>query len=113
MKEQIMELMGSIKECLAIVINDSSEIANDFQAGNTGRANQKLIGYIENVSCLVKAVDILRDKDANLVANIKIGELQKVLEEMEKAMRSQDYVLLADILEYEIKEVLVEIQEEV
>ena len=110
MENKITELMGTVKECLEFVINESSTIATEFQMGNTGKANQKLINYIENVSCLVSAVDALRGKNVDLVANVKIGELQKVLEEMEKAMLSQDYVLLADILEYEIKEVLVEIQ---
>ena len=110
MEQQINELMTSIKECLVMVISESSEIANDFQLGNTGRANQKLISYSEKMSCLLEAVVMLRSKNANVVANVQIEELQKILEEMLKAMMNKDYVLIADILEYEIKETLIDIQ---
>lgn len=111
MEQQIIELLDSVHECLAIVIQDSSDIARDFQAGNTGRANTQLIEYIENVTCLVNALDTLGAKQPNIVAKVEINALQNVLVEMEQAMRSQDYVLLADILQYEIKEELTQIQE--
>jgi len=109
MEQQVIELMASARECLTILINDSSDIAKDFQAGNTVRANQRLIEYIENISCLFKAVEILREQGQTV--NVEISLLQNVLLGMEEAMNSRDYVLLADILEYEIKDVLVEIQE--
>lgn len=112
MKQQIMELVDSVKECLALVIHDSSDIAKDFQAGNTGRATKKIIVYIENITCLINALQILREQQLPEFATIEINTLQTVLIEMERAMRSRDYVLLADVLQYEIKEVLVEIQSE-
>ena len=107
MEHPVIELMDSVKECLAILINDSSDIATDFQAGNTARASQKLIGYIENISCLIKATETLHGQGQ--VVNVEKSLLQKVLLEMEQAMNIRDYVLLADVLEYEIKEVLIEI----
>lgn len=108
MEQQVMELKDSTIECLEVLINNSSEIAKEFQAGNTGRANQCLIGYIENIACLVEAVEVLRRQGE--IVNVETSSLQNVLQEMEQAMSSRDYVLLADVLEYEIKDVLIEIQ---
>jgi hypothetical protein len=110
MTNQINELMVSIQDCLTILINDSTEIAMDFQAGNTSGATNKLIGYIEDFSCLVEAIDIVQNENVNIVAKLDAIKLRNVLLEMEQAMCNKDHVLLADILEYEIKEVLIEIQ---
>lgn len=110
MNKQINELMESIKDCLKVLINDSTEIATDFQAGNTGRATNKLIRYIEDFSCLLQAIDVVQGMSTRAVANLDATKLRNVLLEMERAMCNKDHVLLADILEYEIKEVLIEIQ---
>jgi len=110
MERQIQDLVDSVKECLAIVIDESSDIAETFQAGDTGKGNQKVLGYLENISCLLSAIDALHRGNSQAVANVKTDTLQNLLVEMEQAMLTRDYVLLADILQYEIKEVLGEMQ---
>lgn len=108
MTNQIKELMETVQDCLTMLIHDSSEIATDFQAGNTGRATNKLIRYIEDFSCLLKAIDIVRSE--NIASGLDTVKLRNILLEMEQAMCNKDHVLLADLLEYEIKEVLIELQ---
>lgn len=108
MEEKLSELIDSVKETLTIVIDNSSDIANDFQKGNTGMANGKMGNYIENLIHLIKEIAILQDKKLGM--NLQTAALRDVLAEMEQIMINQDYVLLADFLEYEIKEVLIGMQ---
>lgn len=110
MDKQINELIKSIKICLETLIQDSTMIATEFQSGNTGRAINKLIRYIEDFSSLVQAIERVQGNSTYVISDLDGIELRNVLLEMEKAMCNKDYVLLADILEYEVKDVLVEIQ---
>lgn len=106
MDKQIVDLVESIKECIEILITSSTEIAMDLQAGNETKAMQYLGQYLENFICLVEAVTAIKNSGSHLFAGTVELELRDRLSEMEQAIVSKDYVLLADIIEYEIKELL-------
>lgn len=105
MNKQVRDLVESIKECLDILITSSTEIAMDFQAGNETKAMQHFGQYLDNFVCLVEAITAIKISGSHLFADAEV-ELRDKLSEMENAIVAKDYVLLADILEYEIKELL-------
>ena len=106
MDKKIMELVESIKECLDILIKSSTEIAMDLQGGNETKAMQYLTKYLDNFICVVEAVIAIKTSGSHLFADTAELQLREKLSEMEQAIISKDYVLLADIIEYEINELL-------
>ena len=106
MDKQIADLVESIKECLEILITSSAKISMDLQTGNETKALHNLGQYLDNFICLVEAVTAIRNSGSDFFADTAETELRDRLSEMEHAVVSKDYVLLADIIEYEIIELL-------
>lgn len=106
MDKQIADLVELIKECLEILIASSAKISMDLQTGNETKALKNLEQYLDNFICLVEGVTAIRNSGKHLFADTVELELRDRLSEMEQAVVSKDYVLLADIIEYEIMELL-------
>jgi acetylornithine deacetylase/succinyl-diaminopimelate desuccinylase-like protein len=106
MNKQIMDLVESIQECIQILIASSEEIAKELQSGNETKAMQQLAQYLENFMCLVEAIAAIRSTGSDYFNAVNELDLRDKLSEMEQAFISKDYVLLADIVEYEINELL-------
>jgi len=106
MKEKMLELLESIELYLPKLVAASANMAEDIQAGNEGQAFVILKDYIEGMMWLTEAISTIKSINSEYLATVNLEELTGKLRDLEQAMSSQDYVLLADILEYEIQEIL-------
>ncbi|MBO8159607.1 hypothetical protein [Thermosyntropha sp.] len=106
MKKELLELLESLENYVPKLINASSDMAENIQSGNEGKAFLILKDYIEGIMWTVEAIDTIKSLGSQYLTEIELELLNDKLKCFEEAMLNQDYVLLADILEYEIKEVL-------
>ncbi len=106
MENEVFDLITSMESYLDNLIYASDDIATNFRAGNESQGAIQLVKYIEGLMWLVEAVDALKSANINDIEDEKTSELRSILSVMEHAMADKDYVLLADILEYEIGESL-------
>ncbi|TCS83314.1 hypothetical protein [Tepidibacillus fermentans] len=113
MKKQLIELLDTIIKYLSKLINATDEIAEQFQLGNEGKAIQLLKAYIEGIAWLVEAIETIQSLDQKYLSNILIRTLTEKLIEMEASLTNQDYVLFSDLLQYEMKEILIDYQREI
>lgn len=109
MDKQYSDLIDTMNSYLEVLINASENIANIFRTGNEADATTQLIQYIEGLIWLVEAIDTINANGSNLT-DVSTKDLNNKLKEMEQAMLNKDYVLLADILEYEMSELLGELK---
>ena len=101
-----MDLIASIQECVQILIVSSDEITKTLHAGNEIRAIQQLVQYLETFLCLMEAITAVKATGSEYFNTINVVDFRDKLAEMEQAVITKDYILLADIIEYEIKEFL-------
>ena len=101
-----MDLIASIQECVQILMVSSDEITKTLHAGNERKAIQQLVQYLETFMCLMEAIAAIKASGSEYFNTVDVADLRDKLAEMEQAVITKDYILLADIIEYEIKEFL-------
>lgn len=98
-----LEVLLTAKEYAGRLIEGIDATVQLFQGGNEGRANENMLDIIDGLQWLISAIsstwDIQREK-------IHVSDINEHLAEMVSAFENTDYVLLADLLEYEITPVL-------
>lgn len=109
-KEKIEKLVNdtlkSMDEYLPRLKNSMTVIAEKIQGEGEEREEgfKLLTKAIEGITWCVDAVVAL--KKFGYLTEIDLESANKVLRELEDALKKQDFVLAADILEYEIEPVL-------
>ncbi|OEF97713.1 hypothetical protein [Desulfuribacillus alkaliarsenatis] len=102
-RQQQNELMDSIIDYLPKLIVGVSDAVSNYQSGQEGKANELMIDIVDGLKWLSEALTltISIQKDP-----IDLSELHEHFNEMISAYENTDYVLLGDILEYEILPIL-------
>lgn len=90
-----MELKGEIEQ-LIIKLIDVSDL---FYQQMNAAAYSKLIMVFNEIE---KVMDVLGSEDINIVFDVK--KINNSLVEAMTAMENQDYILLADIIKYDLTE---------
>lgn len=108
MREQLSELLESLENYMPKLINASSFMAENIQTGNEGKAFTILQDYIDGMMWFTEAVGAIKSVNSLYLEKIDLDEWNRKLLDMQQALENQDYVLFADILEYEIKQILQE-----
>lgn len=104
MDKLIHETIGSLGEYLPILIEGCKEISRDLQTGNEAGGLDRLPLVLEGLQWVVDAVDGIKNNGETLGVDEKA--LMTHFKEMEGALEIGDYVLLADLFEYEIVPIL-------
>lgn len=111
MKEIVRDTLQTCQDYIPRVINGLSSVAYHLQSGNEAEGVQLLAKVFEALQWLAEAVAGIQENGSLLNTNlILITEQFKGLEE---ALKLRDYILTADILEYEITPLLENLLEEV
>jgi hypothetical protein len=106
-----LEILKNSKEQFMMILSDFERIAESFRIDDEKKANQVFIQGIENLQWYFK---ILEDAtqllgkplhtltDNNISFKQYITDLEKKLDEIITLQSRQDWVMLADIIEYEM-----------
>lgn len=100
MKDYVLETIQSYNEYLGKVENGSEIIANLLREDQITNALSVIVDFSEGMSWLTKATELLREN--NITVNLDISEINNFLEEINEGLKIQDYLLVADLFEYEI-----------
>ncbi|RKX78381.1 MAG: hypothetical protein DRP87_06410 [Spirochaetes bacterium] len=115
--ERIREYNDPLSELLKVcklfkrVIKDMEEVAVLLQAGRDKQAMELIIQFTELSQKLLRLYPALRERGSLDITNIEIEgksfeefyrDLNALLRELIEAFISEDYILIGDLLEYEI-----------
>lgn len=100
MKDIILETVSTLKEYLPRLIAASKKLPESLQSGNQLKAINELPEYFEGLQWVLSALVGLQ-KNGYFI-EVSSSDLNSYLLEVEESIKSQDYVLMADLLEYEI-----------
>ncbi|WP_099190210.1 hypothetical protein [Tepidibacter mesophilus] len=103
MDNQKLEILKTIGEYLGKLIQDIGDTIELFQNGNEGKGNERVVEIIQALKDITEGIDITSDIQNG---KIDISEINEQLMEMVCALENRDYVLIADLLEYEINPIL-------
>lgn len=107
LKTQLLHTSVEMIESLAVRIEQAVTL---YHGGKDVEGSQKIIPVIEDLQQLIEAIVLTADVQ---VQPISVGELQQFGEEIVTAFENQDFVLLADLFEYEVTPILEQWKEQI
>lgn len=106
----IVETIETVSEIIPKIIKETLIVIDYFQMGQESSGLKKVIDLFDSYDGIVQAIVALQKIGVSISLNIV--DLQTIFKEMERALSSQDFVLLSDLLEYEICPLLENIHNE-
>lgn len=100
MIEVLKDTVQSYNEYLPRVVAGSYEIAESLRSDNVAPALTMILDFSEGMSWLVEAIELFKMNEVD--ANLHIDRIHEFLNEINMGLEMQDYVLVADMFEYEI-----------
>jgi hypothetical protein len=104
MEDIIKETIESIKEYTPKLIDATTQITEYLQTENDFDALQLIIQVSEGIDWLMQAVNHIQNLKG--VQIVDTEELASKLKEVNEALEARDFVLTADLFEYEINPLL-------
>lgn len=104
MEALIVETINSIKDYMPKLIVGCNNTIENLQRGNEAVALQALPGIVEGLEWVLEAISGL--KAIGQLKEVQLVELTKHFQDLVSSLELNDYVLLADILDYEVSPVL-------
>ncbi|MDD7794622.1 hypothetical protein [Clostridium sp. 'White wine YQ'] len=102
-----IEVLNTAKEYIIPLTRGIEQAVNHFHTGDERNGANLIIQIADGIEWLVNALMISRD----LIDSEKnVSELNDKLREIVEAFENEDYILISDLLEYEVKPVLSDIQ---
>lgn len=108
--ESIEETFLTVKDYLEKFIPASSNIADNFYGELTDKEWSKFSQLVEGLDWILKAMDFLEnltinEKQKKATFNIKM-EIERIVSEMDNNLQKQDYVMVGDLIQYDLIPVL-------
>ncbi|MCL5781231.1 MAG: hypothetical protein M1119_10135 [Firmicutes bacterium] len=100
MRELIKETLQSCQEYMPVLISAVGDAAFLLQSGDEARGVQLVIKIIDGLQWVIDAVQGVQQNGFSL--NIDITDIAVHFQQLESALTIRDYVLVADLFEYEI-----------
>lgn len=102
-KETITEAAGYTKRLLGAV----DGIVEKFLSGREDLALNQYVNFVEGIQWLVNVIQLTKNETAELGISVILDDkFAETLNEMIQAFENRDYVLVGDLLNYEIKPVI-------
>ncbi|VAX21671.1 hypothetical protein MNBD_NITROSPINAE02-790 [hydrothermal vent metagenome] len=110
-KGAAIELIARMEIYLASFSDGLTEVADRFRAGAIEEANAMLVSVIEGLQSLTELVETAKEFSGSDPGSLKVGEedlsvhetrLIGILENLHDAQEAKDWVVVADLLEYEL-----------
>lgn len=97
---EVMEVINSYNEYILKVSSGSIQIAEHLRKDAVPEAMQMILQFSEGMGWLVEASDLLSKN--NVTVHLPVEQIHEFLNEINSGLELQDYVLVADMFEYEI-----------
>ncbi|NLK96805.1 MAG: hypothetical protein GX272_01840 [Epulopiscium sp.] len=94
-----MEVIQTLVEYTGRLINGINEAVDSFHEGMEGKGMDLVVQIIDGLKWSMEAISLTLDVQ---VEPIDISEMIEPFNAMVEALENMDYVLIGDILEYEI-----------
>ncbi|WP_427338108.1 hypothetical protein [Caloranaerobacter sp. DY30410] len=102
-REQMKEVLKGLYIYLGRLIPGIAKTAELYQGGNEGKANENMIDIIDGINWIIEGITVTSEIQKE---KINITDMNEHFDEMVQAFENSDYVLLSDLLEYEIVPIL-------
>ncbi len=106
--KEVVEVIESYNEYIKKLPNGSNYIAQNLREDKLSDAFQTIKDFSEGLLWLTEAAQLLQIN--NVKVQINMNQLQEFLIEINEGLEKQDYVLVADLFEYEITPFFEEVQ---
>lgn len=97
---EIIEVIESYNEYLKKIPNGIVYIAELLRENKYNEAFQSIKDFSEGVMWLAKVSELLKERNINVTLNIT--QINLFLNEINEGLESQDYLLVADLFEFEV-----------
>ena len=104
MKQLLHDTVESCQKYMPKLIKAIEEVSCQLHSSNESKALARLPQIFEGLQWVLDAIQEIQ-KFYNIL-EVNVEDLTVILKELEQAIKSRDYVLMADLFEYEIKPVL-------
>jgi hypothetical protein len=98
------EIIDSAVEYIDKVLFGIEDIIEDFQSGREDKATRAMTQLVDGIQWLFQAIDGTKDVQGN--NSIDVSNTNPLLAQLIEAYENTDYVLLGDLLEYELTPVV-------
>lgn len=102
LEKQLADLVESIINYTEKIPNGSIKIAQFLRNGESDRAFNSIVDFIEGIDWLISSINILLNYNYTITFDKSL--LNSLLNEINDAMKNKNESLLADLFEYEISE---------
>ncbi|MGK0469235.1 hypothetical protein [Clostridium sp.] len=109
MNEQF-ETLQSVKEYMVNLINGIGKAVEYFQAGEDRKGYELISPITEGIQWMSEALMLTKDIHHQ---DIELQAMNEKLKEIVEALENEDFILIGDLFEYELKPILVDIQNNV
>lgn len=96
-----LEVLQTANEYMERLIDGINQCIEYYRVGELGSANQQILLVIDGLEWVIKVIELTQDLRER---PIEIIELQGILSEVVEGMKNSDITLIADLLEYEVIE---------
>lgn len=100
MEQIILETMESYNHYVGEIVKGSIKIADDLRTGNVDSALTMIKDFSEGLLWLMEVNQKLTDLGKQ--AELDVNNIQDFFVEINEGLENKDFVLVADIFEYEI-----------
>lgn len=97
---EINEVVESYNQYILNIAPGSLQIAQYLREDNIQQALQMILQFSDGMGWIVQATDLLQQNGVKTV--LEIDQIHEFLNEINSGLEIQDYVLVADMFEYEI-----------
>lgn len=100
MSEELQEVIESYNSYIQNVATGSMKIAEYLRQDEIAEAMQLILHFSEGMGWLTEAAELLTKNDVKV--QLEVANIHEFLNEINSGLEIQDYVLVADMFEYEI-----------
>lgn len=100
MMNELTEVIESYNEYIQNIAPGSMQIAEYLRKDEVQQALQLILHFSEGMGWIVQVNELLQQNDVK--TNMQIEKIHEFLHEINSGLEIQDYVLVADMFEYEI-----------
>ncbi len=100
MSEEVQEVIESYNSYIQNVATGSMKIAEYLRQDEIAEAMQLILHFSEGMGWLTEAAELLTKNDVKV--QLEVANIHEFLNEINSGLEIQDYVLVADMFEYEI-----------
>lgn len=106
MENLIEETLQSCREYIGKLLAAHEQLATYFQANQEARGLDLFKQYVEGIDWLQQAIRGIQNVEKDRIPGIRVDELNPQLLAMEEALRNRDFILLGDLLDFEVSPIL-------